>query len=208
MTVMDSPREAELALVARLRAGDADAFDRVYDQFHARLFGFLARLARNRDTAEDLLEETWLRFVDHAPKLKPDTTLGPLLYTIARNLHVSYCRSRLIENSYNTELLGLWPSGSGSVSPFDATVAAETGSRIDIALAAMPAIYREALLLVVVEDMKPAEAAVICGVSAEAMRQRLSRARAMIAGALEKHDARVDLDLLPARGWARKRVTT
>jgi predicted DNA-binding protein (UPF0251 family) len=56
--------------------------------------------------------------------------------------------------------------------------------------------------------MKPAEAAVICGVSAEAMRQRLSRARTMIADTLEKHDPRVDLDLLPAGGWARKRVTT
>src|SRR5262245_20910088 len=105
-------RESELALVARLRAGDTDAFDRVYEEFHARLFNFLARLARNADTAEDLLEETWLRFVDHAPRLKADTTLGPFLYTIARNLHVSYCRSRLLEDSYSADFLGLWPAAS------------------------------------------------------------------------------------------------
>jgi RNA polymerase sigma-70 factor (ECF subfamily) len=186
MTVMD--RESELALVARLRAGDRGAFDIVYEAFHARLFNFLARLARNRDTAEDLLEETWLRFVDHAPKLKADTTLGPLLFTIARNLHVNYCRSRRLEDSYSADLLGLWPSGSPRPSPFESTVANQTELRIERALAAMPAICREALLLVTVEGMKPAEAAVVCGVSPEAMRQRISRARAFVTRELDQEN--------------------
>lgn len=184
MTMMD--RQSELAIVARLRAGDTDAFDHVYEAFHARLFNFLARLARNRDTAEDLVEETWLRFVDHAPKVKPDTTLAPLLFTIARNLYVSHCRSRLLEDSYSVDLLGLWPSGSTQPSPFESTVANETALRVEKALAAMPAIYREALLLVTVEGMKPAEAAVVCGVSPEAMRQRISRARAFVTDDLEQ----------------------
>ena len=179
-------RESELALVARLRAGDTGAFDLVYEAFHTRLFRFLARLARNRDTAEDLLEETWLRFVDHAPKLKPDTTLAPLLFTIARNLHVSYCRSRLLEESYSIDFLGLWPSASSQPSPFESIVSNETGLRVENALSAMPAIYREALLLVAVEGMKPSEAAVVCGVSPDAMRQRISRARAFIADALDE----------------------
>lgn len=178
-------RDLELELVAGLRAGDPDAFDRVYEAFHARLFNFLARLARNRDTAEDLLEETWLRFVDHAPKLKADTSLAAFLFTIARNLHVSYCRSRHLEDSYAQDLLGLWPSGSARPSPFDSAVAHETGLRIEDALTAMPAIYREALLLVAAEGMKPAEAAAVCGVTAEAMRQRLSRARALLARQLD-----------------------
>ena len=45
----------------------------------------------------------------------------------------------------------------------------------------MPAIYREALLLVAIEGMKPGEAAAVCGITPEAMRQRLSRARALVA---------------------------
>ena len=179
-------RECELDLVARLRAGDADAFDRVYETFNPRLFNFLARLARNRDTAEDLLEETWLRFVDHAPRLRPDTTLTPFLFAIARNLHVSYCRSRLLEDSYTVGMLGLWPSGSALPSPFEHTVANETAQHIEKALAGMPATYREALLLVAVERMKPAEAAIVCGISPEAMRQRISRARALIAQQLDE----------------------
>ena len=53
--------DSELALIERLRGGDAAAFDLVYAEYHARLFNFLARLSRRREVAEDLVEETWLR---------------------------------------------------------------------------------------------------------------------------------------------------
>lgn len=174
-------REAELLLVAQLREGDAAAFDQVYAELNARLFSFLARLARRRDVAEDLLEETWLRFVDWAPKLRADTQLGPFLFTIARNLHISYCRSRLVEDSQTVDMIGLWPLGTPRPSPFDATVANETGRRVEAALAELPAMYREALLLVAIEGMRPAEAAKVCGITPEAMRQRISRARSAMA---------------------------
>jgi len=45
-------RQVELELVGRLRAGDVDAFDIVYDAFRARLYSFLVRLSRRRDVAE------------------------------------------------------------------------------------------------------------------------------------------------------------
>src|SRR4051812_30339570 len=104
MTPME--RDHELDLVARLRHGDADAFDEVHAAFNSRLFNFLARLSRRRDVAEDLLEETWLRFVARAPRLRADTQLAPFLFTVARNLHVSYCRSRLIEDHYAIAMIG------------------------------------------------------------------------------------------------------
>src|SRR5262245_51528858 len=107
MTHME--RDSELDLVARLRAGDAAAFDVVHDCYHARLSNFLARLSRRREVAEDLLEETWLRLVARASGLDPETRLGPWLFTVARNLYVSYWRSRLVEDSHVAGLMGLWP---------------------------------------------------------------------------------------------------
>jgi RNA polymerase sigma factor (sigma-70 family) len=181
-------RERELALVARIRAGDDSAFDAIHAEFNTRLFNFLARLSRRRDIAEDLLDETWLRFVDRAHRLKPDTALGPFLFTVARNLFISYCRSRLLEDSHTADVIGLWPLGTPQPSPFESTVAGETGRRIDQALAALPAAHREALLLVAVEGMKPADAALVCGITPEAMRQRISRARAAIARHLDEAD--------------------
>jgi RNA polymerase sigma-70 factor (ECF subfamily) len=181
-------RESELDLVARIRAGDAGAFDAIHAEYNGRLFNFLARLSRRREVAEDLLDETWLRFVDRAHKLRPDTRLGPFLFTVARNLYVSYCRSRQLEDSQTAEAIGLWPLGTPGPSPYESTVARETGQLIDEALAALPAAHREALLLVAVEGMKPAEAAVVCGITPEAMRQRLSRARAAIARHLQENE--------------------
>jgi RNA polymerase sigma-70 factor, ECF subfamily len=180
----DMDRQSELELVARVREGDAAAFDAVHARFNARLFGFLARLTRNPHEAEDLLEETWLRFVANASRLSADTRLGPWLFTVARHVHVSYCRSRALDDTRTPEAIGLWPSAS-SESPFEHAAATELADRIEAALATLPIVYREVLLLVGVEGLRPAEAASVCGVSAETLRQRLKRARGLLADRLE-----------------------
>lgn len=177
---------SEASLVGRLQAGDTAAFDEVHAALNARLFSFLLRLSRRRDVAEDLLEETWLRLVTHAKRLRPDTRLAPWLFTVARNLYVSYQRSRLLEDTHASSLIGLWPSGPTRPSPFEETAMNETERRIESALAALPAPYREVLLLVGVEGFRPVEAAQVCGISPEALRQRLSRARALLMRQLEK----------------------
>ena len=186
MTRMD--RESELALVVRLRTGDPAAFDLVHEAFNTRLFSFLARLSQRREVAEDLLEETWLRLVAHAPALQADTRLAPWLFTVARNLYASYCRARLVEQSHAAGLIALWPGASTQPSPFEALAATETGRRIEAALATLPVTCREALLLVATEGLSPAEASAVCGISPEAMRQRLSRARALLARRLDAAD--------------------
>jgi RNA polymerase sigma factor (sigma-70 family) len=180
MTSMDLDRDLELQLVSRLRERDPKAFEAVHDAFNTRLFSFLARLANSRDVAEDLLEETWLRLVAHAGRLQPDTRLGPWLFTVARNLHTSYRRSRLIEDSGDVDAVGLWSRGSPTPSPLEVAEASELERRVGAALAALPTTYREALLLAAVEGLRPSEAAAVCGISGQAMRQRLNRARAAL----------------------------
>jgi RNA polymerase sigma-70 factor (ECF subfamily) len=172
-------RDCELQLVGRLRAGDQQAFDSVHAEFNVRLFTFLARLSRSRDRAEDLLEETWLRLVRHAPRLEPDTRLGPWLFTVARNLYVSYCRSRALEQSYLDEGNAPWPPLAVE-SPLDLAAASELHRRLEAALASLPAIYREVLLLVAVDGLDHRDAAAVCGVTASTFRQRLKRARDLL----------------------------
>lgn len=181
----DMDRESELELVQRVRAGDTDAFDTVHAMFNTRLFSFLARVAGNRDVAQDLLEETWLRFVTHAERLEPDTRLGPWLFAVARNLHISYWRSRAIEVLHAEAGIGLWPVVAPT-SPFDHTVGQEVAQQLEAALASLPVPFREVLLLVGVEGLRPAEAAAVCGISPEALRQRLKRARTLLQHRLDE----------------------
>jgi RNA polymerase sigma-70 factor (ECF subfamily) len=179
-------RETELTLVGRLRQGEAYAFDEIYAAFNKPLFTFLIRLSRRREVAEDLHEETWLRLVKHAGRLQADTRLGPWLFTVARNLHVSYCRSRALEDSAAASLMGLWPFSVNATSPFEETAANELERRIERALANLPAASREVLLLVGVSGLDQSEVADICGITPNALRQRLHRAREMLAHALER----------------------
>jgi RNA polymerase sigma factor (sigma-70 family) len=173
------------ALIAGLRARDAAAFDAIYARFNARLFTFLVRLSRDRDRAEDLLEDTWLRLVSHVDRLRDDTTLGAWLFTVARNLYLDGCRARVLERS-DAELLS---HTSDAPSPFAHAAADESHRRLEAALASLPLIYREVLLLVGVEGMTITEAAAVCEVRKDTLRQRLSRGRAMLAERMEpSHD--------------------
>jgi RNA polymerase sigma-70 factor (ECF subfamily) len=170
----------ERSLVAELRAGGTDAFDAVYDAYRPRVLGFLLRMSRNRTLAEDLLDETWLRLVRHAHALRPDTRIGPWLFTVARNLYWTSRRDGLVDDTH-PELLALWPSPAPWPSPFDLASAAELERRVERALSTLSPLHREVILLVAHEGLTPTEAAAVCGVAPEALRQRLSRARAALA---------------------------
>jgi RNA polymerase sigma-70 factor, ECF subfamily len=177
-------RNLEIALVGRLRTGDSAAFDEIYDALNPRVFSFLCRLARSRTVAEDLLGETWLRLVSVSGELREDTRLVPWLFTVARNLYISYCRSRAREQAYTSDMILLWP-GELPRSPFELALFSEHEQRLEEALAELPAAYREVLLLVGSEGLRPTDAAAVCGISVEAFRQRLSRARAILSRRLE-----------------------
>jgi len=177
-------RDTELSLVEGLRSGDPGAFDAVYEAYRARVFGFLVRLSRSRTVAEDLLDETWLRLVSSARSLRADTSLLPWLFTVARNLYWTYRRSGLREEAWDPAALALWPSPEASSSPFEAAAHDELLRRLERALAHLPPQHREVLLLVGLEGLTPSEAAGVCDVTPEALRQRLARARAALAQAI------------------------
>ncbi len=188
-------RELELRLVARLKAGDASAFDAVYDAFRPRLFSFLVRLSRRRDVAEDLLEEAWLRLVTRANTLSDDTSLGAWLFTVARNLHASWCRHRAVDAERVSELTPSWPAPAPGETPFESAARSETERRLEVALARLPQRDREALLLVAVEGLTPSEAAWSLGLPPETLRKRLQRARERLA-------VEMDAEALPPRAKA------
>lgn len=166
-------------LLAGLRAADAEAFDALYARYRAPLFSFLVRLSGRRWLAEDLLQDTWLRLAKSAVDLPPDTALRPWLFTVARNVFVSYRRWAVLDADRLREL-GLLP-GRRSETPFELAAASETERALEAGLAALPVAQREVLLLCAVERMEPSEAAQVLGLKPEAVRQRLSRARSMLA---------------------------
>jgi RNA polymerase sigma-70 factor (ECF subfamily) len=182
----ENGQAGERALVSRLKRGDTAAFDEVYDRYRPRLFGFLARLTQQRELAEDLLQETWLRLAANATRLDDDTRLGAWLYTVARNLHRSHVRWVVVDLEHRRWLRRTASEGIENTSPFDLTSAGELERQLEHAVALLPLKVREAVLLVAMERLEPVEAARVLGITPEALRQRLSRGRARVAEHLER----------------------
>jgi RNA polymerase sigma-70 factor (ECF subfamily) len=179
---VDAP--APSSLVSRLKGGDPHAFDDIYRQLHPRLYSFLWRLTRRPEVAVELCQETWLRLAAEAAWLNDDTHLAAWLFTVARNLFLSHRRWSLLDGSRLAEV-SLWSGGRREeTTPETTAMASEAQRGVEAALAALPVKYREALLLVSVEHFEPSQAAGIIGISPEAFRQRLSRAREQLRVAL------------------------
>jgi RNA polymerase sigma-70 factor (ECF subfamily) len=175
----------EHELVERLRRGDSAAFDAIYEQHRARIFSFLARLTGRRELAEELSQEVFLRLCRFAPRLAPDTQIALWLYTVARNLARSHFRWAVVDAD---RLLGLsqLAEAERQVSPFDMTSARELERAVERALQRLSIDQRELLILIAVERVASADVARMLGLSAVALRQRLSRARKQLASAVAR----------------------
>jgi RNA polymerase sigma-70 factor (ECF subfamily) len=174
---------ADPTLIAHLKIGDARAFDAIYARWRPRIFSFLVRQLGDRAIAEDLLQETFLRLVAHRSGLRDDTDIGAWLFTVARHLTVSQRRWR----RFTMAALGILRRTADRTpvrAPPDPAASRESIGQLETALAALPPDYREVVLLVAVEGLEPARAAAVIGIRPEALRKRLSRARAMLSEAL------------------------
>ncbi len=183
-------RETEVRLLEGLRRGDERAFDEIYEAHRTGIFTFVLAMVGRREVAEELCQEVWLRVAARAASLREDTRLAAWLFTVSRNLCLSYWRTRRIEGvgCSDRELLEALPEASAS--PERRAENGQMAVRLTRGLARLPVRYREVLLLVGVEGMAPAEAAMVCGVKPDAMRKRLERARDMLSAVIDSPRAR------------------
>jgi RNA polymerase sigma-70 factor (ECF subfamily) len=177
--------EADLApLFARLRRREPAAFDEVYARYHERIFRFLLRLSGRREMAEDLFQETWLAVARDAPNLAEDSDLVAWLFAVARNRYRSHRRWALVDFtrvlSFASETDEIAPSPEGEI------VARAEAAAAQAAFAGLSPAFKEVLLLSVGEGLDAPRVAEALGISPEAARQRLHRARAELAAAVEK----------------------
>lgn len=181
----DTPRglqdgvDADRDLMLALRRKEQDALDEVYRLYQQRIWRFLARLAWSRAEAEDLFQETWLAVARHAHRLREDTNLAVWLFTIARNKHKNSLRSRVsaARRQSGQERLVAAPVAL----PDEAADTRLQVGRVAAALTRLSEAHREVLLLCLSERLEAAEAARVLGIREDALRKRLSRARAALS---------------------------
>lgn len=184
-----------MSLVARIRRGDPRALTEAFESYRPRVFGFLLRLSRRRAIAEELLQDVFLKLASHATRLHEETDLAAWLFTVARNEWISHRRWAALDLGRYVAIDDRdFPTHDLDEARYDARRRLE---RLETALAALPEHYREVLLLCAIEQFEPERAAAVLELKPDALRQRLSRARKLLEGALEKAHAR-DLEVARA----------
>ncbi len=167
--------EPDAVLLSELRQGNTAALRALYRRCQPRLFSYLQRLSGRPEVAQDLSSEVWCRAAAKLHTLRPDSQLLPWLFTIGRNLFFSFCRWRNRDEHYLNELGRLQLSAEPPPTPLETTLRSEREAQLEEALAGLPAIYREAVILVAIEGFTHEQAAQVAGVRAGAIRQRFSR---------------------------------
>ena len=157
--------------MARLRAGEPQAFAELYAALHLPLYTFLARLVGDRDDAADLVHDVFLAAFQQVPRHRGELRLEPWLYRVAMNKAFDLLRRRQARTTV--------PLDEAQVAAAaDPTLASETAAAVEAALSRLSPRYRAALLLREVEGLDNRELATAMGVSAATAAVLLHRARA------------------------------
>jgi RNA polymerase sigma-70 factor (ECF subfamily) len=174
--VTSEPSDAEL--VSRLRQGHPGAFDDLYRRYADRLWRFLRHLSGGRQVAEDLFQDTWVAAARNVRRLRPETDVTAWLYTIARNKHRNALRAFFYEGR-RRDAAGAEPMHA-PIGPDAQADARRRVRSVAEAFALLAEAHREVLILHAVEGLDAEQMAHVLGVRVEAVRKRLSRARAAL----------------------------
>jgi RNA polymerase sigma-70 factor (ECF subfamily) len=138
------------------------------------IFAYFLRLLGDREDAEELAQETFVRACGAAVRFRGDASIRTWLFGIARRVFLEAIRARGIERPGDLE-------DRPSVEP-----GPEERLDLERALSSLPLIDREVLVMVDVLGFRPAEAAPILDVSPETLRVRLHRARGRMREAIDR----------------------
>ena len=177
--------EAENLAIARgLKRRDTDLLDRLIEQYQHRLLRYLLFLTNNREVAQDLFQETWIRVLLRGAQYNGKARFDTWLFTIARHLVIDLSRKRtmlsldeLAESSETDRPLEL--AGEG-LSPFEQFQTGENRAEVTQALLHLESNAREVLLLRFHEELSLDEIAGVTGAPLSTVKSRLYRGLASL----------------------------
>jgi RNA polymerase sigma-70 factor, ECF subfamily len=174
---MDGMERESTAIARGLRRRDPDLLDRLIEHYQHRLMRYLTYLVGNRQTAEDLFQDTWLRVLERGAQYKPEHNFSTWLFSIARHLAIDHLRREKpvsLEVEGDDEIPIAVPLSSAP-SAFDRVAGLEQSEQIFAALANVQVEYREAIVLRFHEDLSLDEIAAVTRAPLGTVKSRIYR---------------------------------
>jgi RNA polymerase sigma-70 factor (ECF subfamily) len=179
--VYDTSGLTDKELFELVKGNDTRAFSVLVDRYKIKLFNLLYRMIQNREEAEDILQETFLRVFRERESYDPTFAFSTWIYTIALNL----CRNEL-KRKKRFKFFGI------DLIKNDKRFAVETGIKMDCisstlekAISSLPVRYRTVFLLREINQLSYEEMSESLGVPLGTVKSRVNRARLMLRDKLK-----------------------
>ena len=196
--------ELDDELMLRFQKGDEEAFNLLVRRHHKPLINFIARFTGDRDNAEDLAQETFIRIYKAADRYKQGRAkFKTWMYIIAKNLCKNELRNRSRRDRYrvnNTtinqhstdgaseeiDIVASAPANS-SYQPEVALQRKELNKTIQTAIGELPEQYRYPLILRDIQGLSYDEISDILQLRSGTTKSRINRARIMLKDKLKPY---------------------
>lgn len=183
----DTPPAADMATdsrdeawLARLRAGDAAAFEEIFHAYSARLYRFVYGYVKSTAVAEELVQDVLLRLWEQREgRGTGPQTLRAYLYTAARSRALDHLRHEGVVHRSEDEAVGtgiVLAMGQPAHQADDRLRDEELRAALDRALAELPERRRTAMTLYWQDGLRYAEIAEVMGVSVKTVENHLATA--------------------------------
>lgn len=181
-------RELPIDHLRRFQLGEATAFRDLVTEFRDRLVQFFYRLSLDRDRAEDLCQDVFVKLMRVAPRYRPEGRLSVFVFRIANNLWVDHCRRAMPRPRFHSLDQVLLPDGEsraaevadGQPGPSQQVADRDEQGHVILALARLTDPHRQAVELVVFQQLTYAEAAVVLQVPVGTVKSRVHLAIAAL----------------------------
>lgn len=181
-------KESDGGLVKRFLGGEEAAFAELHRRYSTTLLNYVHRMVGDREQAEDLVQEVFLRVYRHLDRFDPRRKFATWIFTIARNVAKDELRRRavkpelaasVVEGDQGVDLVAALPDDADT--PDELSRRREIKKMVHEAIAQMDPHYRSALVLRELQDKTYKEIAEIEGLSLATVKTRVRRARAQFA---------------------------
>jgi RNA polymerase sigma-70 factor, ECF subfamily len=194
--VDEQVRQESLAVSQGLKRQDAGLLDELIVRYQHRLLRYLLYLTSNREMAEDLFQEVWMRVLVRGAQFNGQARFDTWLFTIARNLVIDQRRKRtmasldeLFEGNSEDDRPMSFEVADGEPTPFDRFSNLEDRERIASALLQLDTLHREVLVLRFHEELSLEEIAKVTRAPLSTVKSRLYRGMAAIKPKLTRTQA-------------------
>ena len=175
--ISTQPNDSDAQLILALRKGDESAFETLYERHHRAVLNIAYRLLGDRDAAEDIAQEVFVKLYTSPGSYRPTARLSTWLYRVTHNACIDEIRKR---KNRPVELVP-------EVHSPEASEPDELAEAVRAAVAALPEKQRLAVVLQRYEELSYQEIAEVLGTSVPAVESLLFRARETLKTVLSQY---------------------